>query len=232
MNPAEFLAARTAKLRLVIFDCDGVLVDSEGIANRIIASQLSKLGWHMTPHEAEQRFLGMTLPDMTPLIEANIGHPVPAEFGPSLMAEFLHRLTTDAIAIPGAIAALDGVTALGMPWRVASNSSHEEMGAKFHRLGISARVAGRTHSYQDVARGKPAPDIYLAAAAAEGVSPAECLVIEDSLTGVRAGRAAGMDVLAYVPRGDTAPFLALGAVPFSSMSDLPGLIAHAMREAA
>jgi beta-phosphoglucomutase-like phosphatase (HAD superfamily) len=106
------------------------------------------------------------------------------------------------------------------------------MVVKFARIGITERAHGRAHSYQDVPRGKPAPDVYLAAAAAEGVLPSECLVIEDSLTGIRAGIAAGMDVLAYVPHGDAAPFRALGAVPFTSMYDLPGLIAHAQRETA
>jgi HAD superfamily hydrolase (TIGR01509 family) len=232
MNAAEFLAARQTPLRLVIFDCDGVLVDSEGIANRIIATELAKLGWHMTPHEAEKNFLGMTLPDMTPIIEAKIGHKLPASFGPSLVAEFLHRLKSEATAIPGALEALAGVTKLGMPWRVASNSSHDEMTTKFTRLGIADTIAGRQHSYQDVSHGKPAPDVYLAAAAAEGVLPAQCLVIEDSFTGIRAGITAGMAVLAYVPHANSAPYRALGAIPFTSMYDLPGLIAHAMREAA
>ena len=231
MNPADFLAARRSPLRLVIFDCDGVLVDSEGIANRIIAGQLTRLGWHMTPHEAEKHFLGMTLPDMTPIIEAKIGHKLPPAFGRSLVAEFLDRLKTDAEPIQGALEALAGVSELGLPWRVASNSSHDEMTTKFTRLGIADVVVGRQHSYQDVPRGKPAPDVYLAAAAAEGVLPTECVVIEDSFTGIRAGVAAGMDVLAYVPHANPAPFRALGAVPFTSMFDLPGLFAHALREA-
>jgi beta-phosphoglucomutase-like phosphatase (HAD superfamily) len=232
MTAEEFLRSRRDVLCLVIFDCDGVLVDSEGIANRIIARQLTALGWEMTPHEAERHFLGMTLPDMTPMIEARIGRAVPASFGPALMTEFLQRLATDVTAIPGAVEAVEGVTALGLPWRVASNSSHDEMRVKFARIGLATHVAGRVHSHTDVARGKPAPDIYLAAAAAQGVEPAHCLVIEDSHTGIRAARAAGMDCLAYVPRHDPAPLRALGAVPFKSMYDLPALIAHALREAA
>jgi len=231
MNAHDFLAARTAPLHLVIFDCDGVLVDSEGIANRLIARELTALGWTMTPEDADRLFLGMTLPDMTPMIEAEIGRPLPADFGTAMRKVFSTMLAQEVQAIPGAVDAVRGVTALGLPWRVASNSSHEEMAVKFHRIGLTDHVAGRVHSYRDVARGKPAPDIYLAAAAAQGVDPAHCLVIEDSPTGIRAGRAAGMDVLAYVPHHDSAPHRALGAVPFHSMHELPGLLARARREA-
>ena len=231
MTAAEFLARRKTKLRLVIFDCDGVLVDSEGIANRILSRELTAVGWPIGPNEVEQRFLGMNLADMRPVIEAQLGHKLPASFSYHLQSAFETSLAAEVEAVDGAIAALDGVTALGLPWRVASNSSHEEMVVKFARIGITERVHGRAHSYQDVPRGKPAPDVYLAAAAAEGVSAAQCLVIEDSTTGIRAGIAAGMDVLAYVPHADPAPFRALGAMPFTSMFDLPGLIAHAQREA-
>jgi beta-phosphoglucomutase-like phosphatase (HAD superfamily) len=229
MTAEEFLAVRRHPLRLVVFDCDGVLVDSEGIANRIIARELTEIGWAMTPDEADRLFLGMTLPGMVPMIEAEIGRPIPHDFGDRLRIAFEEGLSREVEAIDGAIDALDGVTALGLPWRVASNSSHAEMEVKFARLGILDRVQGRQHSYQDVARGKPAPDVYYAAAAAEGVRPRECLVIEDSLTGVRAAIAAGMDCLAYAPHGNHAVFRALGAVPFNNMSDLPRLIALAPR---
>jgi beta-phosphoglucomutase-like phosphatase (HAD superfamily) len=132
-------------------------------------------------------------------------------------------------AIDGAIEALDGVSALGLPWRIASNSSHEEMRVKFARIGLTERAAGRTHSHRDVGRGKPAPDLFLATAAAQGVLPAECVVIEDSTTGARAAAAAGMDCLAYVPHGDGAILRAVGAVPFRSMYNLPTLVGLAAR---
>jgi beta-phosphoglucomutase-like phosphatase (HAD superfamily) len=122
---------------------------------------------------------------------------------------------------------LQGITALGLPWRVASNSSHEEMAVKFGRLNITEMVAGRLHSYHDVARAKPAPDLFLAAAAAEGVAPENCVVIEDSVPGATAASAAGMDCLGYAPHSDGAALRAVGAVPFASMFDLPGLIAAA-----
>ena len=231
-SAAAFLAARPAPLELVIFDCDGILVDSEGIANRIVARELTALGWEMTPAEADHLFLGMTLPDMRPMIEAHTGRPLPTGFDTYLRACFEHGLAQEAEAIPGAITALDGVTSLGLPWRIASNSSHEEMAVKFARIGITERAAGRIHSYLDVPRGKPAPDIYLAAAAAEGVAPANCIVIEDSQTGVRAAIAAGMTCLGYAPHDSGPALAALGAIPFNSMYDLPALLAHAPRRRA
>jgi HAD superfamily hydrolase (TIGR01509 family) len=229
MTPEYLLARRSTNLRLVIFDCDGVLVDSEGIANRIIARELTAMGWTMSQQEADHLFLGMTLPDMTPIIEAKTGRTLSEEWRQHIRSEFIDVLGHEVTAIDGAVEALDGVSALGLPWRIASNSSHEEMRVKFARIGITDKVAGRTHSHRDVKQGKPAPDLFLATAAAQGVSPAECVVIEDSPTGARAAAAAGMDCLGYVPHGEGANLRAVGAIPFRSMYDLPGLISLAPR---
>jgi HAD superfamily hydrolase (TIGR01509 family) len=229
MTPEALLAARTVPLRLVIFDCDGVIADSESIANRVTAAGLSRIGWPMTPQDAEQHFLGMAWPDMLPLIEAKIGGPTPPGWREALQHEFHAALDREVIAIDGAVDALHALTRMGMPWRVASNSSHHQMTIKFARIGITAEVEGRKHSHHDVARGKPAPDLFLAAASAEGVLPAECLVIEDSAPGARAARAAGMDCLGYAPKFHDARLLAEGAVPFRSMYDLPALIGSALR---
>jgi beta-phosphoglucomutase-like phosphatase (HAD superfamily) len=125
--------------------------------------------------------------------------------------------------------ALAGLAALGLPWRIASNSSHEEMAAKFARLGISALVAGRVHSHHDVARGKPAPDLFLAAAAAEGVDPGACVVVEDSAPGLRAAAAAGMNCLVYAPRQNGPALDGYVAAHFKSMFELPALFAAAPR---
>ena len=173
-------------LRLVIFDCDGVLVDSEPVSNRIVAAELTALGWTMTPHEADRHFLGMTITDMVPVIERRIGRALAPDWQLTLTQHLVTALEDEVAPVAGALEALAAVSALGLPWRVASNSSHAEMAAKFARIGILPLVAGRVHSHSDVARGKPAPDLFLAAAAAEGVAPAECLVIEDSPPGVRA----------------------------------------------
>jgi HAD superfamily hydrolase (TIGR01509 family) len=225
MTPLALMTARRTPLRLVIFDCDGVLVDSEPVSNRVVAAALTELGWAMTPAQANDHFLGTSMGDMVLTIEARLGRRLPADWVAGVMADHIEALRLEAAPIPGAIEALHGISALGLPWRVASNSSHEEMAVKFGRLGIVHLVTGRLHSHRDVGRGKPAPDLFLATAAAEGVDPADCVVIEDSVPGATAAAAAGMDCLGYAPHSDGAALRALGAVPFASMFDLPGLIA-------
>ena len=223
--PLDFMRRRAAPLRLVIYDCDGVLVDSEPVANRIVAAELTALGWAMTAAESDRYFLGLTFADMQPIIEHRLGRPLTTDWKQSLMRKVIAAMAEGVDGIPGAIDALHATTALGLPWRVASNSSHEEMQVKFSRLGILDMVAGRVHSHRDVARGKPAPDLFLAAAAAQGIAPEHCLVIEDSVPGATAAAAAGMPCLGYAPHHDGSRLLAVGAVPFRSMFDLPSLLA-------
>jgi len=226
------LAARGTKLRLVIYDCDGVLIDSEPIANRLIAHELTALGWKMTPEESNDLFLGISYPDMCPLIEHRLGRKLPETWLPNFLAGVIAAMAEEAEPVPGARHALESTTALGLEWRVASNSSHAEMAAKFTRAGFSSVVAGRIHSAQDVmaagGQGKPAPDLFLAAAAAASIPPDACLVIEDSPAGIRAARAAGMTCLALVRHGPPDALAALGAAPFAAMHDLPDLLRHAL----
>lgn len=227
MTPAALMRGRRTPLRLVIFDCDGVLVDSEPIADRLIARELGALGWTITPGETGKLFLGLNLTAMIPIIERHLGRAVPEGWRQMIAAKSLAAMAAEAEAIPGAVEAVGELARMGIAWRVASNSSHEELRVKFARIGLAEQTAGRVHSHRDVARGKPAPDLYLAAAAAEGVAPAACVVVEDSAVGVRAAVAAGMDCLGYAPHSDGAVLRAAGAVPFGSMFDLPGLLALA-----
>lgn len=229
MTTLSFMSDRQSPLRLVIFDCDGVLADSEPLANRVTAEVISEEGLSLSAEECVRRFVGLNLEAMVPQIEAELGRPLAEGWVERLTHRMISAFARDMRPIPGAIEALHAVSALGLPWRVASNSSHAEMNAKFAAMGITALVANRLHSYTDVPRGKPAPDLFLAAAAAEGVAPAECVVIEDSLTGVRAAAAAGMPCLGYTPHGDDPRLQAAGARLFSSMFDLPALIAAAPR---
>lgn len=232
MTPRELMLGRGEKLRLVIFDCDGVLVDSEPISNLILAEDLSARGWKITAEEAERLFLGTTLAAIQPRAEAHLGHALPGDWRELIRNRIVEAMAREAVAVPGAIEALQGVSAQGLAWRVASNSSHAELRAKFGRLGLARLVAGRVHSHHDVPRPKPAPDLFLAAAAAEGVTQAQCLVIEDSVAGATAARDAGMDCLALVRHGDGAALRAVGAVPFGHMAELPGLIALALEREA
>lgn len=232
MTAQQLMARRRSSLRLVIFDCDGVLVDSEPLANRILAADISMRGWTMATAEATRRFVGMTLRDVRPVVEVRLGTALPADWQATVEARIVAALAKEAVAVPGAIEAVRAVEAMGVAWRIASNSSHAEMGAKFGRLGIAGLVAGRVHSFTDVAAGKPAPDLFLAAARAAGAAAAECVVIEDSRPGVQAAMAAGMDCLGFAPHDTGAALQAAGAVVFHAMSELPGLLRAAQRRAA
>ncbi len=216
-------------LRLVIFDCDGVLVDSEGPSNRVVAEEISALGWPMTLEQSCELFVGRRLADIPPMVEPHIGRAVPPGWVGHLRDRIMATLGNEVEPMPGASAVLEAVAALGLPMRVASNSSHEEMAVKFDRTGLAHLVRDRLHSARDVARGKPAPDVFLHAAAAEGVPPDACLVIEDSVPGATAARAAGMACVALAPYGAGPALLATGAVPIRALAELPPLLRQAMR---
>ncbi|MBC7799151.1 MAG: HAD hydrolase-like protein, partial [Gemmatimonadaceae bacterium] len=146
-------------LRLVIFDCDGVLVDSEGVSARVTAREATRLGWPLTEQQAMERFIGLRLSDMPPMIEAHTGRPVPPGWVAHVCDRLIEALAQEVEAMPGVTDLLLAVTDLGLPYRVASNSSHEEMRVKFARTGLTELMAGRQHSAADVGAGKPAPDV-------------------------------------------------------------------------
>jgi HAD superfamily hydrolase (TIGR01509 family) len=215
---------------LIIFDCDGVLIDSEGIASAVIAEDLTALGWKMTEAEAMEIFIGMSIMDMVPLIETQLGHPVPANWRANLEEKLLKALGARVKLIPGAREMLERVTALGIPWRIASNSSESEMQVKFARTGLLDITEGRRHAAASViakgGRPKPAPDIFLAAAASANTAPKNCIVLEDSTLGVTAAVAAGMTCYGFAPHGDGAHLLAAGAQAIlHHLQDLFGVLA-------
>jgi beta-phosphoglucomutase-like phosphatase (HAD superfamily) len=115
MTPLDLMRNRGALLRLVIFDCDGVIVDSEPLANRVVVAELGALGWTMTSAETERLFLGMTFSDMVPVIERRLGRPVPPAWHEALKTRLIEVLTQEAKPIAGALEALKGVSALGVP---------------------------------------------------------------------------------------------------------------------
>jgi HAD superfamily hydrolase (TIGR01509 family) len=135
-----------------------------------------------------------------------------------MQALLIDRLRHGVSAMPGAAEVLRATATLGLPYRIASNSSHAEMAAKFAVTGLADLVSGRCHSAKDVGIGKPAPDLFLAASAAAGIAPEFCLVVEDSVPGVTAALRAGMDCVAYTP--------------IHSLHDLPPLLAEKMRDQA
>jgi HAD superfamily hydrolase (TIGR01509 family) len=219
------------KLLLVIFDCDGVLVDSEGLSREVVRAEAARLGWRLDQAAAE-RFTGRRWSDLQPVFEAAIGTALPPDWPLAMQARLLERMKDGISPMPGAADVLRATAALGLPYRVASNSSHEEMAAKFAATGLAALVDGRCHSAKDVGIGKPAPDLFLAAAAAQGVPPEHCLVVEDSAPGVTAAMRAGMACIGYVPHGDTYGVVALGAKPIHSLHDLMPLLRATLQDQA
>ena len=218
-------------LRLVIFDCDGVLVDSEGVSREVVLAEAARLGWTLDAAGAES-FTGRRWTDLQRVFEEAAGLALPQDWPLHMQRLLLDRMQAGMQAMPGAAEVLRGTAALGLPYRIASNSSHEEMTAKFAATGLTDLVAGRCHSAKDVGVGKPEPDLFLAAAAAAGVPPANCLVIEDSVPGVTAAMRAGMRCIAYTPNGDHYGVVGLGATPIRSLQELLPLLADNLRDQA
>jgi HAD superfamily hydrolase (TIGR01509 family) len=209
----------------VLFDCDGVLADTETLHDRLLAEEVTALGWELSPEDSARRFRGQAWEAIAPVIAARLGpDAVPPDFLSNLIARVLRGLEEEVEPVPGALAAVAAIREAGIPVAVASNSSRAELATKLRRLGLSEAFRGRAFSVQDVDRPKPAPDMYRAAAAACDADPHRCTVVEDSLAGARAGIAAGCRVLGYAAATPAAALAAIGAEPFARMADLPGLL--------
>lgn len=210
-------------LELVIFDCDGVLVDSERLAVRIDVRVLAELGWVLSEHEVIERFVGRSDEFVAAEIEAHLGRSLAADWLERFQPLYRQVFAAELKPVVGIVEALDQIT---LPTCVASSGSHEKMRYTLGLTGLWDRFAGRIFSATEVARGKPAPDLFLYAARRMGVDPAACAVVEDSRYGVEAARAAGM--LAFAFAGSVTPAERLrgpGTVVFTSMRDLPRLLA-------
>lgn len=224
---------------LVIFDCDGVLVDSETIAARVLSECLAAEGVALSADEVIERYRGKSVPhcerlaaadlagldDREPLDEAQLARA--RRFWRHMQLQTLRACERDLQTIPGVEAVLDALDERGTPYCVASNGKHEKMAVTLHTTGLLPRFEGRIFSYEDVAEGKPAPDLFLHAARSLGFEPGRAVVVEDSVTGVRAAGAAGMRVLGYCPPepdGRPNPLLAdmqrQGAECFFAMDEL------------
>lgn len=175
-------------LRHVIFDCDGVLVDSEPLANRLEVRLARDLGIAITPEEMARRFIGRTLEEQWSELAAENGLDLPDDVGGWIYGHAEPVFRAELAAIAGIETLLAG---LALPASVASNSTTALLALKLEVTGLARHFAGRTHSCEDVAAPKPAPDLYLLAARVAGVDPAACAIIEDSTSGMRAAVAAG-----------------------------------------
>ncbi|MBC8729021.1 HAD family hydrolase [Paraburkholderia sp. UCT2] len=215
----------------VLFDCDGVLVDSEPITNRVLTEMLGELGWHLSVEETMRIFVGKMVRDEAALIEARTGFAITAGW----LAQFRARRN---VALDNELRAIDGapfaVRALQQRLNgriaVASGADRIKIELQLVKAGILDCFDGRIFSGHETPRSKPFPDVYLAAAAALGVEPTRCAVIEDTVTGATAGVAAGATVFGYCPthlgHSSATALHGAGAVHvFREMAELPTLLA-------
>lgn len=211
----------------VLFDCDGVLVDSEGMTNRVLRDMFEEDGWLMSLQECMDIFIGKTVMDHRALIERRTGKPLTQEWLVAFRARRNALLEAEVQAIPNVVDAVQQLHALTLG-RIAcaSGADRYKLELMLGKVGLLMYLEGRLFSGQEMPRNKPHPDVYLAAAHALGVPANRCAVVEDTLTGLTAGVAAGATVFAYVPHGDATPYLAAGAAAsFADMADLPALLA-------
>jgi len=212
---------------LVIFDCDGVLVDSEVISCRAHAETLTRHGYPITAEQVLQRFLGVSDREARLIVETEMRRALPDDFEIEMKQAALQLYADHLHLIPHVA---ETVAAIGLPKCVASSGTPEKIRHGLTRAGLYDRLAPNIFSAVQVKRGKPAPDLFLFAAEQMGAAPARCMVIEDSVAGVTAARAAGMTVLGFCGGshcrdGHAATLRAAGAHgTFDDMRQLPALI--------
>ncbi|MCV6623565.1 MAG: HAD family phosphatase [Cellvibrionaceae bacterium] len=213
---------------LVIFDCDGVIVDSETIAAEVFAEHLQKLDLNVSAQECFDRFKGYSMKScMKQLIEM-LGGPIPSHFLKAMQEDTFNRFKSDLKAINGVEQAINQLELAGWRTCIASGGSHGKMRVTLGKTGLWDRFAGRIYSAVDVANGKPAPDIFLHAAREQNAAIEGCVVIEDSQAGVEAAIAAGMKVCFFDPEGlglrNPELLQNPGVYQFCQMEQLPQLL--------
>ena len=216
----------TGRRYLLIFDCDGVLVDSEPISNRVLAAAISTVGLPMSADQAAASFEGMRLADIQSGIEAQLGKALPAGWLEGFEADRAAAFEKDLTPVPGVDEVLEKATSAGVPMCVASQARREKTMLTLGLTGLGRFFPeAALFSSTMVEHGKPHPGLFLFAAEAMGFDPVDCIVVEDGVLGVEAGRAAGMRVLGYAPAESDPDRLAIkGAEVFRSMVDLPALL--------
>ncbi|MDF3293104.1 HAD family hydrolase [Streptomyces silvisoli] len=212
------------RYELVIFDNDGVLVDSEPISNRILADYLTELGHPTTYEDSIRDYMGAAVHRIHDLVMERSGQTLPAGFNETFHTRVFDAFRSNLQPVAGTSAVLDGLVERGIPYCVASSGSHERIRVALRTTGLYSYFGEeRIFSAQDVGRGKPEPDLFLYAAKSMGVSPERCAVVEDSPLGVQAAVSAGMDVYGFAAM--TAPAKLAGAKAlFTDMSELSRLL--------
>ena len=210
---------------LVIFDCDGVLVDSERISHQVLSAMLAEQGIVLTLAQTIERFIGASTARCAQQIDTLLGSGASNAF----MRQFSRRtqaaFSAELHVVDGVPDLLATLSARAVPYCVASNGNHAKMDFTLAHTGLLALFEGRRYSATDVARPKPAPDLFLHAAACHGAAPSACVVIEDTPTGISAARAAGMRALGYAAITPAQQLHVAGAHQvFSQMTELPALL--------
>jgi HAD superfamily hydrolase (TIGR01509 family) len=216
------------RIELVIFDCDGVLIDSERLAVKVDVLVLRELGWPLSEAEVIERFVGRSDRDTQAAIEAHLGRKLPAGWEKQFEPLYRRLFAAELAPVEGVLDALEHIT---LPSCVASSGTHEYLRYMLGLTGMYERFSGRIFSAEDVARGKPAPDLFLYAAERMAARPTCCVVVEDSRSGVEAARAAGMRVLAF--GGGLSPAELLegqNTIVFEHMRELPRLLGEGDNE--
>ncbi|MEM7057974.1 MAG: HAD family hydrolase [Pseudomonadota bacterium] len=208
---------------LVIFDCYGVLVDSEPITNRLMAEEMTAHGLPMQTHEAIELFVGGTIKSVYQKA-TEMGARLPDDWVDGFYGRMVGVLAAEVEVIPGVEDVLNRLDQVRIPYCVASNGPMRKMEVTLTRTGLWDRLEGRIHSAHDVGVVKPDPGLFLHAAQTHGVAPADCVVIEDSASGTRAAKAAGMPCFGYTADTPATKLTAEGATPFDSMADLESLL--------
>jgi HAD superfamily hydrolase (TIGR01509 family) len=208
---------------LVIFDCDGVLVDSETVSNRVLAKNLTRHGLPMTLERSMELFVGGTMRGVGEQAR-RMGADLPADWVDEIYAETYEALRAGVDVIAGIPELLDRLDAERIPYAVGSNGSEDKMQITLGQNGLLDRFKGAIFSAHTLKTAKPDPDLYLAAATHFGVDPSRAVVIEDSATGATAAARAGMRCLGYAAHDDGARLAAAGAELFDSMFAVPMLI--------
>ena len=217
--------AAPADLQLVIFDCDGVLVDSERIANRVLAQVFTDLGMPTTEDEAVAQYKGRILRDVTARAEEKFGRPLPEGWIETFENARADAFKAELKAIEGAREAVQAVTGAGVLACVATQGKRNKTELTLGITGLKELFEeDAVFTAYEVERGKPFPDLFLHAAETMGVDPAFTVVIEDTVLGVEAAEAAGMDVFGYTADNDAELLAGAGAIPFSSMYQVPALL--------
>lgn len=209
----------------VLFDCDGVLVDSERLTSRVWAGLLSEYGMPTTTDESLATYLGNSMARCLEIVEERFGRVPPSELLPRFYAEVQVVLAAEVVPVVGVVNVLDALDAARVPYGVASNGEHAKMLTTLGVTGLLPRFTDRRFSAMDVARPKPAPDLFLHAAQVLGFTPARTIVIEDSPLGVAGAFAAGMTVIGFAECVASERLLEAGAaVTVTHMSELLPLL--------